>query len=643
VTELRLGEVAAQLEAERFVGRHALLALADAAMDGTSNQRILLVHGPGGVGKSALLRAIERRAATAGLPTLALDGRVVAPTPEGLDAALATASSLDRVVVLIDEADELASLRLELRRAVLDALPASATVVIAGRRPPARTWFEGVLAPIATSVALRPLSNEESADLLARFEISDPQEVDHLVRWGQGYPLALTVAASLPTSSGDRRVPDANRYGSETTLDDVLLDRLGGDELAGVDPDVLDVACIAPAVDARLLAAVLPGRPTRDGLAQLRALSISEPVGTRTTLHRLARGALRARLRSTDPDRHRTLVLRIASHLRDRGIAEGPLVGLELADLVEDPQLRVGFDASTTHYADLPRPGDIDEVARVTGLGDTAWFARLRRWCEEQPRQCVVVRRADGTLAALAVICVASEVPSWAWDDIETGPVLRHAQAAGILAETGHMHDTVYLETDPAALAETIRVGNAGAMSFGAIRNPRYLYVTAMTQRDDAGTAPLGYHDVPELRRRDDERELVTMMTDFGPDRFVGQLYGLVLAEQQGEPAAPTDGSMLATIEALRSFHDDGALAASPLAGGRGADHARAAIRSAIEGAFGPSEADQLLRRALERTYLDPEGGHGRAQRELHMSRSSFYRHLQRARQQLATHAAAGT
>lgn len=59
-------------------------------------------------------------------------------------------------------------------------------------------------------------------------------------------------------------------------------------------------------------------------------------------------------------------------------------------------------------------------------------------------------------------------------------------------------------------------------------------------------------------------------------------------------------------------------------------------MRRAIDEVFGESDTDQLLRRAIERTYLDADGGHGTAQRELHMSRSSFYRHLQRARDRLA-------
>lgn len=641
--EQRLGEVAAQLEAERFVGWTELLDLADAAMAGRSLQRILLVHGPGGVGKSALLRAIERRAATAGLIVVHLDGRVLAPTPEALADALAPASDADRCLVVIDEVDELAPLGMELRRQLLDVLPARATVAIAGRRAPGRFWFEGELTSLVGSVALRPLSASESTELLGRFEIGDQAEVEALVAWGQGYPLALTLAASLPSSSngpGSRWVPDTRLNGPEATLDDALLDRLGADELAGIDPDVLDVACIAPAVDARLLAAALPGRPTREGLAKLRALSISEPVGSRTTLHRLVRTALRSRLRTTDPDRHRTLVLRIAAHLRDRGLSDGPLIGLELADLVEEPTLRVGFDASSTHYVDGLRREELAHIADLIGASGSAWFARFARWCTDQPRNAIAVRRADGTISAVSVVCMASEMPPWAWDDIETGPVLRRARELGSLDETASMHDAIILETDPAAVAEVFRVGNAGSMGVGAVRNPRYVYVTNPSHRDDDGRAPLGYRDVPELRRSDGERELVTSMVDFGPDGFVGQLYAMILAEHQVEvpPASTSSAVGRALVDALRSFHDDDALGTSPLAGGHGAASARTAVRSAIDAAFGPSAADQLLRRALERTYLDPEGGHGPAQRELHMSRSSFYRHLQRARRRLAAH-----
>jgi hypothetical protein len=642
----RLGEVADQLDADRFVGREQPKLLAEAALRGERPERIIHVHGPGGVGKSALLRAIERSALALDRTVVHLDGRLVTTTPEALATEVARAD-VDGSLLIIDEADELAPLRFELRHLLRTTVPASTVVVVAGRTAPGREWFDAGLDQVSTEILLRPLDNAEGRELLRRYGVTAPADVDPLLTWSAGYPLALTIGANLGAPAAETLALAANRRIGPTSpgdgLDDLILARLGGREVADVDPDVLDVACVAPAVDARLLAAVLPGHATRAGLAQLRSLSVSERLGPRTTLHRLVRSALRSRLRDTDPDRYRTIVLRVAAHLRQRALTEDPMVVLELASLVENPDLRLGFDVSTTHYADFARPGDVETVAASTGAGDTAWFGRFSRWCTEQPRQTIAVRRATGELAAISVICMAEEMPPWADDDIETGPVLRHLRETGTVAETGLMHDTIILESpdDVAACAEAIRVGNAGAIAAGAVRIPRYVYVTATSWNDYDGTAPLGYREVPELRRHDGERKLETIMTDFGPDGAVGQLYGLILTEQEAEAAGPVAGTAgLALLAAVRSFADDDALAASPLAPPDGSESERAtAVRAQVAGAlaqaFGPSDADQLLRRAIERTYLDPDGGHGIAQRELHMSRSSFYRHLQKARHQL--------
>lgn len=640
--------MADQLDADRFVGRSRPLDLIADGLAGRSRQRIIHVHGPGGVGKSALLRAAARRARADGYDVVALDGRLVAPMPERLAAEIARAG--ERSLLLIDEADELIPLRFELRHLLQTAVPASTVVILAGRAAPGREWFDEGLDQVSTEILVRPLDNAEGRELLARYDVTGADDVDPLLTWAQGYPLALTIGANLLGAPAEP-TPSNGRMGTASTgdgLDDLILARLGGREVADVDPDVLDVACIAPAVDARLLAAVLPGRPTRTGLAQLRALSVSEQLGSRTTLHRLVRSALRSRLKDSDPDRYRTLVLRVADHLHQRALAEDSLVALEIASLIENPDVRLGFDASTTHYADFPKPGDIEELAAFSDAADTAWFARFRRWCEEQPHQAIAVRRATGELAAMSIVCLASEMPAWAEDDIETGPFLRHVREHGQFDRAAHMHDVIILEdpTDVAAITEVIRVGNAGAMvgAFGS-RNPRYMYVTATHRNDYDGTAPLGYVELPELRRSDDERTLQTLVADFGPDGVPGQLYAIVLVEQQAEaPPSTANPTGQAVLDAVRSFADDAALAANPLAPADGTETARAAavrirVEDALVEAFSDSEPDQLLRRAIERTYLDPDGGHGIAQRELHMSRSSFYRHLQKARQQLVDRA----
>ncbi len=642
--EERLSDLAARREAERFVGRDEVLALVDGALDGRSDVRIVYLHGPGGVGKSAIVRAVGRRADEAGRPVVRVDGRLVGPTLEHLRAVVAPASASGSVL-LVDEVDAVASLRRELRDLVLATVPATGTVVVAGRAAPDRAWFDGELQSLVAVVAVRPLDRDDARELLRRHQVADPEEVDRVVRWAAGYPLALTLASSLAATDGPVEAsPAPPSAGGD--LDGLLLERLGGHELRGVDPDVLDVAAIAPAVDGPLLATVLPGRATRSGVTALRELSIAEPFGARTTLHPLARAALRTRLAKSDPDRCRTLTVRIARHLHRRALGGDPSAALELATLVEDPELRLGVDPSTTHYADVPRPGDIEAMAACTGAGSTAWFARLARWCEEQPGVAIAVRRTDGTLSGMSVIGMASAMPDWAEDDIETGPVLRWLRQQGIAEEAALTHDTVILEDpdDLVARAEVVRVGNAGAMAMGAVRNPRYVFATAAVDSNYRGIAPLRYAPVEPLSRRDDERELITLSTDFGPDGIIGQMLRLVLSEQGEGPAADQPESEVpghAVVVALRAFHDDDVLAASPLAPATGsvterAEAARQQARDAVDRAFGPSPGDQLLRAAIERTYLDPAGGHGVAQRELHMSRSSFYRHLQKARDRVA-------
>lgn len=632
-----LSDLVSALDAERFVGRDAEIALVLDALDRRSPTRIVHVHGPAGVGKSATLRELARRAEARGARVHAVDGRLVVPVPDAVDAALeldADADSPDGpagpILVLIDEADALSPLRLELRRAVAQ-LPSSAVTVIAGRVAPDRTWFEEGLDRVSSTLVLRPLPPEACREVLRRAGMA-PEEIEPIAIWSKGYPLALGLAASLGSAEPGEAVRRVHEGAPGDRLDDLLLERLGSAELEGVDPDVLDVAAIAPAIDARMLADVLPGRPTRASLAALRACRLAEAIGPRFTLHALARSTIAARLRATDPERHRTHVLRIADHLRARGALDGARVLPEMASLVESPQVRVGFGPSTTHYADRPRPDDLGVLADHLAAAAPGWFARLARWLGEAPEHVVAIRRVDGVLASVGVSFTVANVPPWALESVEVGPAVERARALGHSDETIFLQDVVVIEgaDDPMAVAEIHRIGNATALARSGFASPRYAYVTsAREEMPELGA--LGYVEDAALRRGDDERELVTLVCDFGPDGMVGRCYDLIRAEQAAEPMpGATAGAWLA--EALRCFHDDEALAAVAR---RPAPVARDDVRAAISLAFGTSAVDADLRRALERTYLDLDGGHSTAQRELFMSRSSYYRFLQRARHQL--------
>jgi hypothetical protein len=132
------GTVAARLRRareRRFVGRAGELELFRAALDTPEPPfTVLWVHGPGGVGKSALLRAFADSAADAGATATLLDLRDVEPSPSGFTTALGEPGR----VLLLDTWESAAPLDGWLRERFLPALPADSVVVVAGRVPPSR-------------------------------------------------------------------------------------------------------------------------------------------------------------------------------------------------------------------------------------------------------------------------------------------------------------------------------------------------------------------------------------------------------------------------------------------------------------------------------------------------------------------------
>ena len=92
-TEPLLAERLGALRTKYFVGRAAELEVFRSALRGGERRPALLyVHGPGGVGKSMLLREFGRVATAAGASVVPLDGRDLEPSPAGFLRGLGQAS-----------------------------------------------------------------------------------------------------------------------------------------------------------------------------------------------------------------------------------------------------------------------------------------------------------------------------------------------------------------------------------------------------------------------------------------------------------------------------------------------------------------------------------------------------------------------
>lgn len=318
-------------DAARFQGRRGELTALLQLLSPAPPRPVLLVHGPAGIGKSALLRELVRRARTAGAAVAVVHGHDCAGDLDAVDRAVAALPSSGTALLVIDAADRLPGLDARLQRGVLLRASADLRVVVAGRREPDASWASGGWDAMTGALALRPLPDADADELLRRRGVVAPADRRAAARWARGLPAALAVAADLVPG------PDAR---DDDRRDEALLRLLIADELTGADEDLVAVAAIAPAVDARLLAGVLPGLDGDAGLAWLRSRSFAVPDGERVALDPRVRELLDRVLRRRRPDREHVLRRALADHLHDRAMLGEPWLTSDLAGLARDPEAR---------------------------------------------------------------------------------------------------------------------------------------------------------------------------------------------------------------------------------------------------------------------------------------------------------------
>jgi hypothetical protein len=625
----RLGDHLASVDAARFAGRADLLIWFDELLGGRSTTRVVLVHGPGGIGKSAVLREIGRRAIDRRRMVWSVDARALEPVPGELERALAGAADCEGAVVLVDSFERTPAQGALLRDRVLPGLAADALVVVAGRQPPGRDWFSGGWEHVCADLALAPLTPGDARTLLAQRGVTDGEVVDRLVEWAAGSPLALNLAVSTgaPNEGVDLTGVDLNR---------MIVRRLAGDELSEIDADVVEVAAVARAVDSRLLAAVLPGRATRAAGEALRASSVAELVGARITLHDLVRAALRDDLAGRDRRRYGELRCRIADHLHARATGGEPRLLSDLIELIDDPEVRwgIGGNAGRTCRVESWRADEVDDLvaAYVAHKADRGWWSDLSTLLDEAPELGVVARDLHGEPLGFCVALTADRPPAAAERDPIVAPLLADARARGA-ARTMIFRETFGVQD--AAGDAAIGVLNLSAVLRSGLPNVERSYIV-----DSADGAPetmgflaaVGAVRRPDLDARRDDRCFVTWMIDHEPGGMLGQVREVIRAEAgavEPDAAQRRDEALLREAHAaVRGYTRPAALGATRFT--------REMVDRAVDDAFGAGADDQLLRRAVELADLDADTTHTEAIDRLAVSRATYFRHLRQARERVA-------
>jgi hypothetical protein len=455
-----LGERLRAARVRGFVGRRAERELFGSMLDGADPGAVLWVHGPGGIGKSALLDQFADDARAAGRTVVRVDGRTFGGSPAE---SFGASSGADPVgaVVLVDAFDQAGDapggLEDSLRRDFAPGLPADAVMVVASRRPPGPGWrtdpsWTGLLRVIT----LGDLPPAEAAALLDARE-APPELRERVLAFAGGHPLALALASG---STGS----EAPAHGVWVPDHDVLATLLA--ELVGTVPSAahrraLEIAAHVQSTTEEVLRSVLGGD---DDPGVLFDWLRGQPyVGTGPGglfPHDLVRDVVDADFRWRDPEGYEAVHSGVRRYLLDRARTASEATAQRMLEALIHLHRHSGvmpdhvaWHGQRDFYEDALRPEDHAAVVEMTARAEGAASARIAEfWLSRQPAAFHVYRRA-GTgeaVAFLAWLRLTAPVQVEGDTDPVVAAAWRHSRSAGPIRRGEHLGLARFI-VDPAA------------------------------------------------------------------------------------------------------------------------------------------------------------------------------------------------
>lgn len=404
-----------QARRRRFVGRVSERELVRATLDSPELPFfVLYVFGPGGIGKTSLMREFANITREANLPFVQIDGRQIDPSPdtflravcmalnlpENTDPVNYLASNPGRLVLLIDTYELLTPIDGWMREQFLPGLRGDIFVILAGRQPPALPWrTDPGWQTVMRILPLRNLGPQESRAYLELRGLPAGQ-INAVLDFTHGHALALSLVADTFDQGTDVQFqPEA-----APDVIQILLEQLVQQVPSSLHREALEASALVRLTTESLLATLLMRDSVHDVFEWLRGLSFMETDRRGLFPHDLAREALAADVRWRNPDWFSELHTRARGYYMSR-IKAG--TGQEqrrlLSDLVylhrDNPSVRPFFlwQETGTIFTDTFRADDLEALAEMVEHHEGKASAALAvHWLSRQPHNVSVLRGASG-------------------------------------------------------------------------------------------------------------------------------------------------------------------------------------------------------------------------------------------------------
>lgn len=407
-----------------FFGRaHELQTFKRSLSSEVAAVNVFLIHGAGGMGKTALLEQMVSLAHQAGLACIRLDGRDLEPSAHGILQALATALGLPpnqaqlplilhewrqqpRRLLAIDTFEHLTHLSQWLRDQVLAELPQQSLAIISGRDKPSELWQTDPTWRHGSQVIhLHKLSTADCEQALAAKGLNEPQR-QAITRLSHGHPLTLMLLADLVEAQGE--VPES--LGTDVIRR--LTDCFAAQAPSPLHREALEFCAHARITTEDLLAATVDQAAAPALFDWLASLNFMELAPEGLLPHDLVRDAITAEMRWRAPQRVTEGANKLLRHYLSQTQSTNPTLrsqaALDIFFLTRGHpvmQRFVDFASLGSVSSERAAAQDLLPIADlVRGELGPAHEALVHRWQDHEAATWWVVRAPDGSIMAAMLI-----------------------------------------------------------------------------------------------------------------------------------------------------------------------------------------------------------------------------------------------